>query len=121
MTDWLEELDRLERESPSWGSSDGLEHRLLYDHARELIDATKEQNTYEEELREDRDAYATAHKRAQHTVNNLLALLRRMEWIPNELNYHNCHFCWNQLEAHKGHTSNCELAAIFKQESEDHD
>lgn len=74
MTDWLKELDRLEREV---AESDFTKvghplgyYTLLWGHARELIDAAKEQNSYEEELREDRDAYAAAHKRAQHTVQS---------------------------------------------------
>ena len=103
MSDWLKELDRLERHGDHSGECD----RLVLDHARELIDAAKD---YKRLLGAHHIVMTSLAECIQEN-SNLKALLKRVEWVGTD-GYPFCQLCF--MEKDGGHRDNCELAEAIK-------
>lgn len=124
MSDWLDELDQLERSDrrnkvSHWGLSSYL--RMLHEHGRELIDAMR---GWQEAI-DTGDAIEDAYWGVREERNNLRAeneklraLLRLCEWPDMEMR---CSMCGgfmptpaNEGLRYRGHTETCELAGVLK-------
>ena len=109
MTDWLKELDRLDREP---GGAIPF-FTLLRNHARELIDAAKKVKEC--------DDYYTSWAESMDSLtadrDNLKALLRRVEWMGSDGGATKCPVCggyghgWDVLP---GHAPDCELKKLLR-------
>ncbi len=109
MSDWLDRGDRLEREVATEGYGRGELQDWLDIHARELIDANKAVRA--QSIR-DGECWELLNVR-DNDVDNLKALLRRVEWWEDVPGQHDqlkwCVSCREEIG--DGHAPDCELAA----------
>ena len=121
MVDWLEELDRLDREP---GGAIPF-FTLLRNHARELIDAAKERDGLKHQInthwRPTVKKYIEIGEKTNKIIDNLKALLRRVEWEGVDEGATVCPICkgighgWDVMRFQK---TDCELAKALNQKKD---
>ena len=103
MTDWLEQLDELNKLVGKEKGAACRQSHQLREHDRELIDAAKRVGALEIDNRSMREALGRRDL-DRHEVDNLRALLRQAEWPDYEAR------CTSCKATRPYHATGCELA-----------